>query len=266
MRVPECSLPSLRAYLLRVVPASVRRADVVLADSESTRSDVTELLGVAPDRVWVIYPGVDGHFRRVHNQDALAAVRRRYHLPERFVLSVGTLQPRKNFERLIEAYAQVRSSVPPLRGRASSNVDLVIAGGTGWMYDGIYRRVEELRLQGQVHFPGYVADEDLPALYSLADLFVFPSLYEGFGLPVLEAMACGTPVVTSNTSSLPEVVGDAGLTVDPHDVEALAEAMRQLLGDVGLRDAMVQRGLLQARQFTWSGAAEQLLRVYRELA
>jgi glycosyltransferase involved in cell wall biosynthesis len=255
MRVPECSQPSLRTYLLRVVPPSVRRADVVLADSESTRSDVIELLGVSPDRVRVIYPGVDEGFRLVQDTRVLADVRRRYRLPEHFVLSVGTLQPRKNLPRLIEAYAQARMD---------ADVKLVIAGGTGWMYEGIFRRVEELGLQSEVHFPGYVADDDLPALYTLADLFVFPSLYEGFGLPPLEAMACGTPVVTSNVSSLPEVVGDAALMVDPRDVEALANAMRRALGEPSLRSAMVQRGLAQAQGFTWARAAGQLLRLYHE--
>jgi glycosyltransferase involved in cell wall biosynthesis len=256
MRVPECSQPSLRAYLLRVVPSSVRRADLVLADSDSTRSDVIELLGVSPDRVRVIYPGVDACFRRVQDTRLLADVRQRYHLPERFVLSVGTLQPRKNLARLIEAYAQAR---------LDADVKLVIAGGTGWMYEGIFRRVEELRLQNEVYFPGYVVEEDLPALYSLADLFVFPSLYEGFGLPPLEAMACGTPVVTSNVSSLPEVVGDAALMVDPRDVEALANAMGQALGEPSLRTAMVQRGRAQAQGFTWARAAERLRRLYHEV-
>jgi glycosyltransferase involved in cell wall biosynthesis len=255
MRVPECSPPSLRAYLLRVVPPSVRRADWVLADSDSTRNDVVELLGVDPDRVRVIYPGVDECFQRVQDTQALTDVRQRYRLPERFVLSVGTLQPRKNLTRLIEAYAQAR---------LDAGVKLVIAGGTGWMYEGIFRRVEELKLQGRVCFAGYVADVDLPGLYTLADLFVFPSLYEGFGLPPLEAMACGTPVVTSNVSSLPEVVGDAGLMVDPRDVEALANAMAQVLGDPSMRSAMAQRGLAQARGFTWSRAAEELRRLYHE--
>jgi glycosyltransferase involved in cell wall biosynthesis len=256
MRVPECSPPSLRTYLLRAVPSSVRRADLVLADSESTRSDVIELLGVSPDRVRVIYPGVDEGFQRVRDTQVLAAVRRRYQLPERFVLSVGTLQPRKNLNRLVEAYAQARMD---------TDVKLVIAGGTGWLYEGIFRRVEELGLQGDVYFPGYVVDEHLPALYTLADLFVFPSLYEGFGLPPLEAMACGTPVVTSNVSSLPEVVGDAALMVDPRDVVALANAMVQVLGDPCLRSGMVQRGLAQAQGFTWLRAAQELLRLYHEL-
>jgi glycosyltransferase involved in cell wall biosynthesis len=256
MRLPECSPPSLRAYLLHAVPASVRRADLVLADSESTRRDVIELLSVRADRVRVIYPGVGEGFRRVQDTRVLAAVRRIYRLPERFVLSVGTLQPRKNLNRLIEAYAQAR---------VDTDLKLVIAGGTGWLYEGIFRRVEELGLQGDVYFPGYVVDEDLPALYTLADLFVFPSLYEGFGLPPLEAMACGTPVVTSNVSSLPEVVGDAALMVDPRDVDALSNAMVRVLGDPSLRSGMVQRGLAQAQGFTWLRAAQDLRRLYREV-
>lgn len=257
MRVPECSAPGLRSYLLRVVPASVRRADVVLADSESTRMDMIELLGVDPDRVRVIYAGVEPCFQRVRDQSVLEAVRNRYRLPARFVLGLGTLQPRKNFERLIAAYAQ-------MRGEARSGLKLVIAGGLGWMCEGIFRRVEELGLQDEVLFPGYVADEDLPALYSMAEVFAFPSLYEGFGLPPLEAMACETPVVASNVSSLPEVLGDAALSVDPLDVPALAQAMLRVLNDAALRAALVRRGVAQARKFTWEQAAGKLLEVYTE--
>ena len=256
MRVPECSDPSLRSYLLRVVPPSVRRADVVLADSQCTRADVIELLGADPAAVEVVYAGVEPRFRCVRDNAVLAAVRQRYRLPGRFVLGLGTLQPRKNFARLIEAFARVR-------GRATPQAGLVIAGGPGWMYEGIYHRVGELGLHDDVFFPGYVADQDLAALYSLADLFVFPSLYEGFGLPPLEAMACGTPVVCSNTSSLPEVVGDAALTVDPLDVPALAEAMERALADSALREGLVRSGLAQAQRFTWPQAAAKLLGVYR---
>jgi len=258
MRVPECAEPSLRAYLLQAVPASVRRADVVLADSECTRADLIDLLGVDPDRIEVVYAGVGQHFQRVTDDGVLRAVRTRYDLPERFILGLGTLQPRKNFQRLIEAYAIAR-------GQFDSEIKLVIAGASGWMYDGIFRRVEELDLQDAVCFPGYVADEDLPALYSLADLFVFPSLYEGFGMPPLEAMACGTPVVTSNASSLPEVVDQAALTVDPLDVAALTGAMARLLTDRDLRENMIGRGADQARRFTWMRAAAKLLDVYRRL-
>jgi glycosyltransferase involved in cell wall biosynthesis len=259
LRVPQCSYPKLQAYLCQVVPLSVRRANMVLADSECTKSDVIALLEVDAARVKVIYAGVGQEFHPVKDEGRLAAVRARYRLPARFVLGLGTLQPRKNFERLIEAYAQVRQQV-------GAEIKLVIAGGLGWMYEGIFEKVRELGLQEAVCFPGYVADEDLPALYTMADLFVFPSLYEGFGLPPLEAMACGTPVITSNVSSLPEVVGDAAWMVDPLDVGALAVAMQRLLSDAALRREMIARGLVQARRFTWAQAAKQLLDVYEQVA
>jgi glycosyltransferase involved in cell wall biosynthesis len=259
MRVPQCSDPGLRSYLLQTVPRSVRRADVVLADSECTRADVIELLDVDPARVVVVYPGVEERFRRVRDAVRLDEVRTRYGLPGRFVLGLGTLQPRKNFERLIEAYARVR-------GEVGTEIALVIAGGKGWMYGGIFERVDELGLQDAVCFPGYVSDQDLPALYSLADLFAFPSLYEGFGIPPLEAMACGTPVVVANVSSLPEAVGDAAVMVDPLDVDALAEAMRCILVDASMRQQMAQRGVEWARRFTWDQAANRLLNVYQGMS
>jgi len=258
MRVPQCAEPTLRSYLLQAVPASVRRADVVLADSECTRADIIELLGTDPACVEVVYAGVEERFRRVCNDRVLRAVRERYRLPERFILGLGTLQPRKNYRRLIEAYASIR-------GDLRREIKLVIAGGRGWMYDGIFRSVEELGLQGAVCLPGYVADEDLPALYSLAELFVFPSLYEGFGLPPLEAMACETPVVASNASSLPEVVGNAALMVDALDVGGLAQAMRSVLTDRALCEGMVRRGVVRAQRFTWARAASKLLDVYRRV-
>jgi glycosyltransferase involved in cell wall biosynthesis len=258
VRVPECADPGLRSYLQHVVPASARRADIVLADSQCTKADVVELLGVDVSRVVVVYPGVEPRFRRVQDQHTLDAVRERYGLPVRFALGLGTLQPRKNLGRLIEAYAG-------LQEESAGGLHLVIAGGAGWMYESLFRRVAELRLQNTVSFPGYIADEDLPALYTLADLFVFPSLYEGFGLPVLEAMACGTPVVTSAVSSLPEVAGDAALLVDPLDTQALAEAMRRALEDTRLRSEMVEKGLRQALCFTWSESARQLLELYHSL-
>ncbi|MGC8786841.1 MAG: glycosyltransferase family 4 protein [Anaerolineae bacterium] len=259
LRVPQCSYPALQAYLRRVVPASVCRAGMVLADSECTKSDVIELLGVEATRVKVIYAGVGQEFHRVEDVERLAAVRTRYRLPARFMLGLGTLQPRKNFERLIEAYTLMRQ-------RIDAETKLVIAGSLGWMYEGIFEKARELGLQEAVCFPGYIADEDLPALYSMADLFVFPSLYEGFGLPPLEAMACGTPVITSNVSSLPEVVGDAAWMVDPLDVRALADAMQRVLSDAALRRQMIARGLLQARRFTWEQAARQLRDVYEQVA
>jgi len=260
LRYPEGADPRLRAYLMDAVPRSVRRADHVLADSQNTRDDLVALLGVPPEKITVVYPGVEPRFRPLDDPGVLSAVRERYRLPERFILHVGTLEPRKNLVRLMEAYALLSE-----HGVATDEVSLVVAGGRGWLYEGIFQAVERLGLAGRVTFTGFVRDEDLPALYNLADLFVFPSVYEGFGLPPLEAMACGTPVVVSNTSSLPEVVGQAGLLVSPTDVGALAEAMARALRNGELRARLRARGLEQARRFTWQKVAEETLRAYRSL-
>jgi glycosyltransferase involved in cell wall biosynthesis len=257
LRYPEGAEPSLRAFLSASVPRSVREADLVLGDSESTKQDVIELLGVSRDRVEVVYPGVSGAFSVIEDQHLLAAVGELYGLRRPFILSVGTLEPRKNLVTLLDAYAALR--------RRGLQHRLVIAGARGWLYDGVFRRAEELSLMEDVVFLGYVAEEHLPALYGLADLLVFPSLYEGFGLPPLEAMACGTPVITSDTSSLPEVVGEAGLMVPAHDPDALAKAMDMVLADRALRENLVRKGLSRASQFTWLAAGEKLLAIYQGL-
>ena len=260
MRMPQCAEPSLREYLSRVVPKAVARADRVLADSQNTKSDVIELLDVSPDKVDVVPAGVEARFRPTDERNALEAVRRTYHLGKGpFILSLGTLEPRKNFTGLMEAYALLkREEKLPHR--------LVIAGGTGWLCEGIFETVRQLQLEDNVTFAGFIADEDLPALYNLADLFAFPTLYEGFGLPVLEAMACGTPVATADNSCMPELVGDAALLIDANDTEGLASAMWRVLSDRELRDSLIGRGLARARRFTWSQAARKLLDAYNRLA
>jgi glycosyltransferase involved in cell wall biosynthesis len=262
MRLPECAEAGLRAYLSKVVPRSIERADLVLADSQSTKNDLIELLGVSPDKIEVVYAGVERRFRPMEGEAALQRVKQRYGLHFPFILSLGTLEPRKNFSGLIEAYGLMRDSGA---GIADRRLKLVIAGGKGWLYEKIFARVKELGLEDEIIFPGFVADEDLPALYNLAELFVFPSLYEGFGLPPLEAMACGTPVVTSDRPSLPEVVGEAGLMVEATDSQALAKAMERVLRDEDLRREMREKGLKQAEKFTWEAAAGKLLSVYRIL-
>ncbi len=262
MRTPECAEPSLRAYLNKVVPRSIQRADLILADSHNTKRDIIELLGVDARKIQVVPAGVGERFHPIDDEATLEKVRRRYHLEEPFILSVSTLEPRKNFTGLIEAYAQLIE-----RGSQIQRIPhkLVIAGAKGWLYEEIFATVERLGLAERVIFPGFVAEEDLPALYNLADLLAFPSLYEGFGLPPLEAMACGTPVVTSNSSSLPEIVGGVGIMVEATDTEGLVEAMRRALQDGELRRSMIEKGLEQAKKFSWRKAAEKLLGAYRRM-
>jgi glycosyltransferase involved in cell wall biosynthesis len=254
LHFPDAYVPSLRRYLERVVPRSVARADRVLADSESTRRDLIAYFGASPEKVQVLYSGVDARFCPDAEPEEKARVEARYGLGDQpYVLSVGTLQPRKNYVRLIKAFANLQPA----------NLQLAIAGGRGWLYEDVLAEAE--KHGDRVHVLGFVDDADLPALFRNAVLFAFPSLYEGFGIPPLEAMACGIPVVCSNASSLPEVAGDAALMVDPLDVDALARAMVRALEDADLRREMIDKGLAQAARFTWEGAARQLLDVFEAL-
>lgn len=258
VRAPETTTPVLKAYLDAVVPRSVRRATHVLADSQATKDDLVELYKTPPDKITVLLGGVNPEFRPITDAHARQVVRARYSLPPNpYIFSVGTVQPRKNYARLVQALAAL--------GPQHADVHLVIAGGRGWLDAPIYQTVRDLGMGERVHFTGFVRDEDLPVLYSDAACLAYPSLYEGIGLPVLEAMACATPVVTSTISSLPEVAGDAALLIDPYDVEALAGALRRLLDDSALRETLVARGARQAAFFTWERAASQLLAVYRQM-
>lgn len=258
VRAPEATTPVLKAYLDKVVPRSVQRASHVLADSLATKNDLIEFYGTPFEKITVLYSGVEPRFAPVNDTEARKAVRQRYNLPEvPYILSIGTVQPRKNYARLIEAVAAL--------GPEHKDVHLVIAGGRGWLENPIYQAVRDFQLTDRVHFTGFARDEDLPTLYSDAVCLAYPSLYEGFGFPVLEAMACGTPVVTSNVSSMPEVAGDAALLIDPYDIDALVESLRRLLTDEVLRSTLITRGFVQAAQFTWDRAACQLRDIYRNL-
>ena len=245
-----------RLYLDLSTRYNARAARRVIAVSQATQDDLVQHYGIEPDKITVVYSGWDERMQPVEDEGTIEGVKARYHIRGEYVLYVGTLQPRKNLGRLLEAVALLRKEAR--RGEAPS---LIIAGRKGWLYDPVFQQVERLGLEGEVVFPGYVPQEDLPALLSGARLFVFPSLYEGFGLPVLEAMACGTPVVCSNVSSLPEVAGDAALLVDPLDVEGMAEAMNRLLQDEGLRAELVERGYRQVRRFSWERCARATLAV-----
>lgn len=266
VRDPDSAPPALRQYLNNVVPVSVTKAQHVLADSVATKNDIVELYSVPPEKVTVLYSGVDPRFSPEKQRGEEERIRKRYKLGSQpFVLGLGTLHPRKNYNRLIYAFAQIADVSRRLDGRPITH-NLVIVGKQGWLFDSIKADAARLGLRTRLIFPGYAEDDDLPALYRAADLFVFPSLYEGFGLPPLEAMACGTPVITSNVSSLPEVVGDAGLTIDPTDIYELANAMSRALQDRALREQMVNSGLARASEFTWLGSARQLREIYKQIS
>jgi glycosyltransferase involved in cell wall biosynthesis len=254
---PETFPAQLVSYLNRVVPWSVGRATHILADSLATKQDLIDVWQVPAEKVTVLYCGVNPMFRPIEDEVRLTAVRHKYNLGTApYVLCVGTVQPRKNYQMLIRAFQPVTRQYPH---------NLIIAGGKGWLYDDMMAEVERQGLNGRVHFIGFVDDADLPALYSGADLFAMPSLYEGFGLPLLEAMACGVPVLSSNVSSLPEVVGETAGQLSPNDQEAWSQTILDLLANPDKRNQMVSTGFQQASHFTWQQAAGQLLQIYASL-
>jgi len=254
---PETHKPLNRWFLTLMMPRFLQAADAIIAVSECTKRDAIRFYNIPEEKITVIYEGVSSRFRPA-DPKTVQAIQDKYGLPERFILYVGTIEPRKNLTALLEAYAELRRRLEPPPG-------LVFTGKKGWLYEGFFRRLRELGLEDKVTFTGYVPDEDLPALYSAATVFAFPSLYEGFGLPPLEAMACGTPVITSSASSLPEVVGEAGILVDPYDVGGLVRAMKRVLMDEGKRKEMRGKGLRQAARFSWEKTARETLKVYRSM-
>ncbi len=247
-----------RLYMEGVTRASVRVADTIIVPSQTVRHDVIRTLGVPEDRVVAIPEAAGPQYVPIEDEETLGRLRQKYHLPNRYIISTGSQEPGKNRDRLIRAYTCLEG--------AGIDCPLVVAGRPAWGYQGEHELVRRLGLDDQVRFLGYVPDDDMPALYSAATLLAFPSLYEGFGLPVLEAMACGTPVVTADVSAMAEVAGDAALLVDPRDVQALAEAMGRLLSDEALQADLRARGLERAKQFSWQRTARDTLSVYEKAA
>ena len=254
---PEAHPPSQRRYLEASTRWNVRRATHVLADSAATREAIIVAYGTPPEKITVVYPGCEPDLQPIRDPTVLERVRRHYGITGRYILFIGRIQPRKNLVRLIEAFARIAPRQPDLM--------LVLAGPQGWLAAPIIARAKTLGLSDRVRFPGYVAAEDKAALISGARLFAYPSLYEGFGFPVLEAQACGTPLLASTTSSLPEVTGNGGLLVDPEDVEAMAEGLRRLLEDSELRAQVVERGYANLSHFSWAKTAQQVSVVMEQL-
>ena len=243
-------------YLRRMIRSSVRRADLVLVPSSATRADVIETFEVDPGRVIVTPLGVQNRFRPA-SPEAISVARKSFGLQKPYILTVGTLEPRKNLPSLVRAFATLRDDIPH---------DLVLAGPDGWLMDEIEETIRESGIQERVRRTGYAEDEALVALYSGADVVAIPSQYEGFGLPVLEAMATGAPVLTSNLSSLPEVAGDATLLVDPTRVDAIADGLRRLLESAALREQLRIAGPMQAAKFTWERTATLTRDAYKRIA
>jgi glycosyltransferase involved in cell wall biosynthesis len=242
-----------RHYLTSQTRRSCHSARRVVAISESGRQDIHRLYGVPQERIDVVPPGV-GPAYRPHPAAEIEAFRQKEDLPSQFLLHIGTLQPRKNLPVLLEALARLKR--PELL--------LVLVGGKGWFFDEIYARVKALNLEKQVRFTGYVADEELPLWYNAAAIFVFPSLYEGFGMPVLEAIACGTPVIAANTSSIPEVAGSAARLFAPQDVDSLVEHIQTVLDNSSLANSMRECGLEQAQHFSWPHSGRRMVAVYEQ--
>jgi len=281
--VPECAEPKLAAFLSKTVPAAVCRADRIIAVSNQTRQDLVRLLSVPESKIVVAYNGVDEIFGRrtidegrwtmddeqhsglpsyfvprPSSAEAELALRQKLGLPSRFILHVGTLEPRKNLKRLVEAYGL-------LAPRYRSDVALALAGRRGWLYEPIIEAAEQVnRNGGRVLFVDYVDENDLPLLYRMAEIFAYPSLYEGFGLPAAEAMACGTPTLVSTDGALAEVTGEAALAVDPQSVESIASGLQRLIEDEALRAKLAEEGPKQVARFTWEASAQKVLNVYND--
>ncbi len=253
LRYPERLGRARRLYLRWATASSVRRARRVIAISESGRQELCQLMGVPVEKIDLALPGVAPYFKPLPAAE-VAAFRAEHNLPERFILYLGTLEPRKNLATLLHAYAKL-----PQR----SAVKLVLAGGQGWQVAEIFALIEQLDLKQDVLLPGFIPNDRLPLWYNAAETFVYPSVYEGFGLPLLEAMACGIPVVASDTTSLPEAVGAAGILVPPVAVEQWVDALAHLLDDRDRRQALSRSGQVRARSFTWEGAARQIVDSYR---
>lgn len=259
--LPETFTRRGKAQLRLTVRRTARHAAQILTVSEFSRQDIITTYRLPPDRITVTHNGCEAQFtpHPASNREA-ETIKQKFGITRDYLLALGSVQPRKNLVRLLRSYAMLREQQPNFQ------LQLVIVGRQLWLYREVLREIKQQSFAADVIVTGYASDEDLPALYRSAVALVYPSLFEGFGLPPLEAMACGTPVITSNSSSLPEVVGNAALLVNPYDEADLAQAIWKLANDVTLRAQLRQAGIQQARQFTWPAAAEKTLAIYRAIA
>lgn len=254
---PQCHVEANRRHCLQGTIDSINYADTIIAISHHGKNELLKYFDINEDKIKVVHLAAKDIFKPA-NDEAKEEVLGKYDISEEYIFNLGTLEPRKNIKTLIEAYARL----PAIVKRKNR---LIIGGGRGWLNSEIDKLVKSLNIQQYIKFIGYVKEEDLPALYSAAKLFVYPSLYEGFGLPVLEAMACGTPVITSNSSSLPEIAGDAAILVEPADTKQLTDYMLLLINDEKLRHQMSLKGMEQAKKFSWEKTARETLDIYEKI-
>lgn len=255
------SYPLLRRlYYQSLIKRAVRFADLIISVSEATKKDIIKYFPHALGKIYTLHEGVDEIFLRTIAPEKVKEVKEKYRLPENFIFSLGVLEPKKNWERILLGYAELKKELP-------SSLKLVIGGSKsyGWKNKRIFWMVEKLNLADDVIFLGTIPPDDLPAIYTSSSLFLYPSLYEGFGLPVVEAMACGVPVITSNISSLPEVAGDAAILVNPQDVSEMTRAMKEVLLDEKKRREMIEKGKRNVQRFSWQKSAERLFNLFAEV-
>lgn len=256
VRMPETYSRARYLFLKSVIPRSLRRSDRIVAISNDTKNDLIRYFDVPPEKITVSHCPVPDRFTRIEDRSILESIREKYDLPAEFILSVGKIEPRKNIDRLIEAFAYIRERFP---------IGLVVAGKRDPAFRDYFDRVRKRGMEESVTFTGYVEDPDLPALFSMARVFAYPSLHEGFGIPLLEAMACGTPVLTSNTSALPEVAGDAAVLVDPSSAGSIARGLERVLGDEPFGKRLIESGYERVRGFDTRSAAVAIVDLYKKI-
>lgn len=258
LKYPQFCTKESEYYFKLMLPYTIKRADKIIAVSEIVKQEIIENFKISPDKIDVIYHGVRENFKRINDIQILQQISKKYNLPHNYMLFVGNLEPKKNLDGLLRALAIVKKN-------KSLNIKLVIAGQNAWKFDTIYQCVNDLHLHNEVLFLGYVPENDLPILFNLASFSIFPSLYEGFGLPAIEAMACGTPVIVANTGALPEVTGNCAFPVDPYNIEKLAEAIYLFSTDASLREHYAKSGLQHIKKYSWEMAAVKTLQLYENL-
>jgi len=255
--MPQFHLASKVAYFQKMIPVALKRADMIIAISEQTKNDIIYTSGVTENKIKVIYVGIGKEFRIIDDKDAVERIKQKYGLPKKYILFVGTIEPRKNITGLVSAYAKIKKN--------GCEHKLVVVGKRGWSYREIFTTIKNLNLENEVIFTGYVDAEDLPFIYNGASVFVYPSFYEGFGIPILEAMSCGVPVVTSNVSSLPEITGEAALLIEPENIEVMSASIDKVLKDPDIANNMIQKGLDRAKLFSLEKMVKETVEVYNKV-